>query len=66
MNTAAIAIKPFVTIDLIKIKETKNMVRYETLQGEHGSVPNIYIRKTTLATAFSKFPETLRVTVEEK
>ena len=58
-----------ICVTLEKEKETKNMVRYkapgldEDIQ-RTATMPTIYIRKTALASAFSKFPEKIKVTVE--
>jgi len=64
MNIAA-----FVQVELSKTKETKNMVRYDGPGQDEdtrrlGNVPNLYIRKTALAAAFSSFPEKIKVTIE--
>ena len=62
-------IKPFAQQSLDKTKETKNMVRYDA-PGEEpfrtAVIPNVYIRKATLANAFGKFPSAITITVEEK
>lgn len=59
-----------IQVDLVQERETKNMVLFVADKdpdvARKGNIPNIYIRKTVLATAFSKFPEQIRVTVEVK
>lgn len=60
---------PSITIEVTNVKETKNMVRFEKFPGDEDSnrratVPNVYIQKTALATAFGKFPSKIKVTIE--
>lgn len=62
-------IKPFVQVTLVQTKETKNMVRYDAPGGEElarqANVPNIYLRKTALASAFGGFPDKITITIEK-
>lgn len=60
----------FVSVELEQTKETKNMIRFEKFPGDEESnrratVPNLYVQKTALAAAFSKFPKKIRITIEE-
>lgn len=61
--------EPFIVVELQQTKETKNMVRYDAHADEetsrHANVPNLYVRKTVLATAFNGFPKKIKVTIEE-
>lgn len=58
-----------ITVTLHQSKETKNMIRYDAPGSEdeqrRANVPNLYVRKTALATAFSEFPATIKVTIEK-
>lgn len=61
----------FIQVELQKVKETKNMIRYDAdaldeNASRQGTVPNIYIRKTALANAFGGFPASIKLTIEEK
>jgi hypothetical protein len=57
-----------VSVTLQQEKETKNMVKFVAPgtpdEQRHGTIPNLYVRKTALASAFGKFPTSIRVTVE--
>lgn len=55
-----------VVFELPLVKETKNRVRYSQDDFEHATVGgNLYPLKTVLASAFGKFPERIKVTIEE-
>ena len=62
MNNGSISAK------LLKVKETKNMVRYgapgDEEQQRRSNIPNIYIRKDVLGAAFSEFPSEVLITVQ--
>ena len=59
-----------VVVTLLQTKETKNMVRYDA-PGEdeetrrRSTVPNLYVRKTALASAFNGFPTSIKVSIEK-
>lgn len=57
-----------IQVTLAKAYERKNTVRYNAQVAEEqqmfATVPNIYVRKTALAAAFSGFPEKIKVTIE--
>ena len=61
-------IKPFAQQTLVQTKETKNMVRYDAPGDDAqrtASIPSIYVRKSVLANAFGKFPQSVTITVED-
>lgn len=59
-------IPAFIQVELEQERETKNMVLYRTPgeQSFRGTVPNLYVKKTALASAFSQFPARIKVTIE--
>lgn len=61
---------PLICIDLMQVKVAKNTVRYEKFPGDDESnrratVQMLYVQQTALASAFSKFPRKIRITIEE-
>lgn len=61
---------PLIAVTLVQEKETKNMVKYvapgDEEQQQRSNIPNIYVRKTALASAFGKFPAQIQVMIESK
>ena len=57
-----------IVFELPMVKETKNRVKYGTEQEEFKSATVggvLYPLRTALASAFGKFPDRIKVTIEE-
>lgn len=52
-------------IVLVFDKETKNTVRYSAEDGEDLAVSSLYINKATLKKECGKYPESIRLLVED-
>ena len=55
-----------IVVELPKVKETKKGVKYGSDDWDHATCPgHLYPLKTALASAFGKFPDRIKITIEE-
>ena len=55
-----------IVVELDRVKETRKGVKYGTDDWDNATVPgHIYPTKAALAEAFGRFPDRIRITIEE-